>query len=167
MYLVSSGVSFKPTSSSSASSSTQFSQDWARRKVVVKHSIKSNLLRTLCTYSIQQLHALCDGTNSRQRVLTRCNEYLLYTTSTYSLQRVRTLYYLPYTTVTYSIQKVLALNKLITLYKLITLCKRYLLYATSTYTTLQVHTTYNEYLLNAASTYCIQQILTIYNKYIL
>ena len=40
MYLVSSGFSFKPTSSSS--SSTQFSQEWARRKVVVKHSIKSN-----------------------------------------------------------------------------------------------------------------------------
>ena len=44
MYLVSSGFSFKPTSScSSSSSSTQFSQEWARRKVVVKHSIKSNL----------------------------------------------------------------------------------------------------------------------------
>ena len=42
MYLVSSGFSFKPTSSSSSSSSTQFSQEWARRKVVVKHSIKSN-----------------------------------------------------------------------------------------------------------------------------
>ena len=42
MYLVSSGFSFKPTSScSSSSSSTQFSQEWARRKVVVKHSIKS------------------------------------------------------------------------------------------------------------------------------
>ena len=40
MYLVSSGFSFKPTSSSSSSSSTQFSQEWARRKVVVKHSIK-------------------------------------------------------------------------------------------------------------------------------
>ena len=44
MYLVSSGFSFKPTSScSSSSSSTQFSQEWARRKVVVKHSIKSKL----------------------------------------------------------------------------------------------------------------------------
>ena len=44
MYLVSSGFYFKPTSSSSSSSSssTQFSQEWARRKVVVKHSIKSN-----------------------------------------------------------------------------------------------------------------------------
>ena len=42
MYLVSSGFSFKPTSSSSSSSSTQFSQEWARRKVVIKHSIKSN-----------------------------------------------------------------------------------------------------------------------------
>ena len=42
MYLVSSGFSFKPTSSSS---STQFSQEWARRKVVVKHSIKSNQSR--------------------------------------------------------------------------------------------------------------------------
>ena len=42
MYLVSSGFSFKPTSSLSSSSSTQFSQEWARRKVVVKHSIKSN-----------------------------------------------------------------------------------------------------------------------------
>ena len=42
MYLVSSGFSFKPTSSSSSSSSTQFSQEWVRRKVVVKHSIKSN-----------------------------------------------------------------------------------------------------------------------------
>ena len=41
MYLVSSGFSFKPTSSSSSSSSTQFSQEWACRKVVVKHSIKS------------------------------------------------------------------------------------------------------------------------------
>ena len=41
MYLVSSGFSFKPTSSSSSSSSTQFSQEWARRKVVVKLSIKS------------------------------------------------------------------------------------------------------------------------------
>ena len=40
MYLVSSGFSFKPTSSSSSSSSTQFSQEWVRRKVVVKHSIK-------------------------------------------------------------------------------------------------------------------------------
>ena len=40
---MSSGFSFKPTSScSSSSSSTQFSQEWARRKVVVKHSIKSN-----------------------------------------------------------------------------------------------------------------------------
>ena len=44
MYLVSSGFSFKPTSScSSSSSSTQFSQEWARSKVVVKHSIKSNI----------------------------------------------------------------------------------------------------------------------------
>ena len=43
MYLVSSGFSFKPTSSSSSSSSTQFSQEWARRKVVVKHSIKSKI----------------------------------------------------------------------------------------------------------------------------
>ena len=42
MYLVSSGFSFKPTSSSSSSSSTQFSQEWACRKMVVKHSIKSN-----------------------------------------------------------------------------------------------------------------------------
>ena len=42
MYLVSSAFSFKPTSSSSSSSSTQFSQEWVRRKVVVKHSIKSN-----------------------------------------------------------------------------------------------------------------------------
>ena len=41
MYLVSSGFSFKPTSSSSSSSSTQFCQEWVRRKVVVKHSIKS------------------------------------------------------------------------------------------------------------------------------
>ena len=41
MYLVSSGFSFKPTSSSS--SSTQFSQEWARRKVVIKHSIKSKI----------------------------------------------------------------------------------------------------------------------------
>ena len=51
MYLVSSGFSFKPTSScSSSSSSTQFSQEWARRKVVVKHSIKSNvpLLLYIC-----------------------------------------------------------------------------------------------------------------------
>ena len=46
MYLVSSGFSFKPTSScSSSSSSTQFSQEWARRKVVVKHSIKSNQIK--------------------------------------------------------------------------------------------------------------------------
>ena len=41
MYLVSSGFSFKPTSFSSSSSSTQFSQEWARRKLVVKHSIKN------------------------------------------------------------------------------------------------------------------------------
>ena len=40
MYLVSSGFSIKPTSSSSSSSSTQFSQEWVCRKVVVKHSIK-------------------------------------------------------------------------------------------------------------------------------
>ena len=42
MYLVSSGFSFKPTSSSS--SSTQFSQEWVCRKVVVKtfNKIKSN-----------------------------------------------------------------------------------------------------------------------------
>ena len=44
MYPVSSGFSFKPTSSSSSSSLTQFSQEWVCRKVVVKHSIKSNLL---------------------------------------------------------------------------------------------------------------------------
>ena len=44
MYLVSSGFSFKPTSScSSSSSSNRFSQEWARRKVVVKLSIKSKL----------------------------------------------------------------------------------------------------------------------------
>ena len=44
MYLVSSGFSFKPTSSSSSSSSssTQFSQEWVCRKVVVKHSIQGN-----------------------------------------------------------------------------------------------------------------------------
>ena len=42
MFLVSSDFSFKPTSSSSSSSSTQFSQEWVCRKVVVKHSIKSN-----------------------------------------------------------------------------------------------------------------------------
>ena len=40
MYLVSSGFSFKLTSSSSSSSLTQFSQEWARRKVVIKHSIQ-------------------------------------------------------------------------------------------------------------------------------
>ena len=51
MYLVSSGFSFKPTSScSSSSSSTQFSQEWARRKVVVKHSIKSNQNWPPCIY---------------------------------------------------------------------------------------------------------------------
>ena len=49
MYLVSSGFSFKPTSSSSSSSSTQFSQGWARRKVVVKHSIKSKLNQLFLT----------------------------------------------------------------------------------------------------------------------
>ena len=42
MYLlVSSGFSFKPASSSSSSSLTQFSQKWVRRKVVVWHSKKS------------------------------------------------------------------------------------------------------------------------------
>ena len=30
------------------STPTQFSQEWARRKVVVKHSIKSNLKNTIC-----------------------------------------------------------------------------------------------------------------------
>ena len=48
MYLVSSGFSFKPTSSSS--SSTQFSQEWARRIVVVKHSIKSNQIDLQFTF---------------------------------------------------------------------------------------------------------------------
>ena len=38
---MSSGFSFKPTSSSSSSSSTQFSQEWTHRKVVIKHSIQS------------------------------------------------------------------------------------------------------------------------------
>ena len=52
MYLVSSGFSFKPTSSSSSSSSTQFSQEWARRKVVVKHSIKSNQNQAMPIYSM-------------------------------------------------------------------------------------------------------------------
>ena len=47
MYLVSSGFSFKPTSSSSSSSSTQFSQEWVCRKVVVKQSIKSNQLKSI------------------------------------------------------------------------------------------------------------------------
>ena len=41
MYPVSSGFSFKPTSFSSSSLSTQFSQQWVYRKVVVRHSIKS------------------------------------------------------------------------------------------------------------------------------
>ena len=41
MYLVSSGFSFNPTSSSS--SSTQFSQEWVCRKVVIKLSIKSKI----------------------------------------------------------------------------------------------------------------------------
>ena len=41
MYLVSSGFSFKPTSSSS---SPQFNQEWVCRKVVVKHSINYKLI---------------------------------------------------------------------------------------------------------------------------
>ena len=49
MYLVSSGFSFKPTSSSSSSSLTQFNQELVCRKVVVKHSIKSNQNLTNCT----------------------------------------------------------------------------------------------------------------------
>ena len=53
MYLVSSGFSFKPTSSSS--SSTQFSQEWARRKVVVKHSIKSNSYN-MAQFSLNNVH---------------------------------------------------------------------------------------------------------------
>ena len=39
------------TSCSSSSSSTQFSQEWARRKVVVKHSIKSNQIHTQSEYT--------------------------------------------------------------------------------------------------------------------
>ena len=56
MYLVSSGFSFKPTSSSSSSSSTKFSQEWARRKVVVKHSLKSNPDKYVkaCNYSMSK-----------------------------------------------------------------------------------------------------------------
>ena len=42
VYLVSSGFSFKPTSSSSSCSLTQFSQEWVCRKVVVKYSINHN-----------------------------------------------------------------------------------------------------------------------------
>ena len=42
MYLMYSGFSFKPTSSSSSSSSTQFSQELVCGKVVVKHSINPN-----------------------------------------------------------------------------------------------------------------------------
>ena len=72
MYLVSSGFSFKPTSSSSSSSSTQFSQEWARRKVVVKHSIKSNPVPTgACLIMVPRarhggptvLHAPCTQQN--------------------------------------------------------------------------------------------------------
>ena len=59
MYLVSSGFSFKPTSSSSSSSSTQFSQEWARRKVVVKHSIKSKS---------NQIHRLRDNLKHSYRI---------------------------------------------------------------------------------------------------
>ena len=61
MYLVSSRFSFKPTSSSSSSSSTQFSQEWARRKLVVKHSIKSNkiLNNALCLWLCVVRRAAC------------------------------------------------------------------------------------------------------------
>ena len=45
MILVWGSESHPPTPLSDSQLSTQFSQEWARRKVVVKHSIKSNQIR--------------------------------------------------------------------------------------------------------------------------
>ena len=140
-------------------------------------------------------HTLCNGTNSKQWVLTLCNEYLLYTTSTYSLQGVPTQYneylpntqwkryllytsYLLYTKGTYNIQHVFTLCNKYLLHATGTLCKTYLLYAKGTYyiqrelthlsytpSIHHIHIICTKYTSYAPSRHHIHQVYIIYTKY--
>ena len=95
---------------------------------VLTYTTSSNLLYVTSNYSIQVL--------TLQQVRT-IHEYLLYTTSTYSMQRALT-----YTTSTN------------------------LLYVTSNYSIQRVLTLYNKYVLYT-STYYIQRVLTLCIEYLL
>ena len=75
------------------------------------------------------------------KVLTLFNEYLLYATSTYSIQQL------------FTIKQILILcNEYLLHTRVLTLCNEYLLYATSTYSIQQVLTPYNRYLMQTTST---------------